>query len=286
MTFIRPKKTPSNVRALEQVVGRYSKHYGIAVGRVRRSLSFCVLGAVLERVRTYDNNPAFIIKGGVAIEWRLRQSRATKDFDAVFKKRLSELVDALDEAFADPYEGFTLRRDGEPEDIGKALRVPIKVQFHGKSWGTVPLEVSAPEGTSTPHEAVRPPDLADFGLVGPAALPCMSIRHQFAQKLHAMTEPPEEGKDNLRFRDLSDLLQLGDQVPVDAELRAECIQIFGLRNTHAWPPNVTVYDSWVEPYKVIAKDAGVAVTDAHHAAADLREYIASIEALASKAIEG
>jgi hypothetical protein len=101
--------------------------------------------------------------------------------------------------------------------------------------------------------------------------------------LHAMTEPPEEGKDNLRFRDLFDLWQLRDQVPADAELRAVCIEIFRLRNTHAWPPNVKVYDSWIEPYKEIANDAGVGVTDAHQAAADLREYAASIEALNSNA---
>ncbi len=120
--------------------------------------------------------------------------------------------------------------------------------------------------------------------MGPTTLPCIAIGHQFAQKLHAMTEPPEEGKDNPRFRDLFDLWQLRDQVPVDVELRADCMQIFKLRNTHAWPPNVTVYDSWVEPYKAIANDAGVAVTDAHRAAADLREYLTSIESLASKVI--
>ena len=281
MTFVRPKKTPPNVRALEQVVGRYAKHHGIAVGRIRRRISFCVLGAVLDRVRGDDDNPAFIVKGGVAIEWRLRQSRATKDFDAIFKKSSKELLDVLDEAFADPYEGFTLRRSGGPEDIGKALRMPIKVQFHGKSWGSVPLEVSSPEGSSTPYESVRPTDLADFGLMGPAALPCIPIRQQFVQKLHAMTELPEGGKDNPRFRDLFDLWQLRDQVPVDLELRAECVQIFKLRNTHAWPPNVKVYDSWVEPYKAIANDAGMAVTDAHRAAADLVEYVAAIETLPS-----
>jgi hypothetical protein len=247
---------------------------------VRRGISFCVLGAVLQRVRADDDDPAFIIKGGVAIEWRLRQSRATKDFDAVFKKSSSELVDTLDEAFKDPYEGFTLRRDGEPEDIGKALRVSIRVQFNGKSWGTVPLEVSSPEGASTPYESVRPTDLGDFGFIGPAALSCIAVRHQFAQKLHAMTEPLEEGKDNPRFRDLFDLWQLKDQIPVDLALRAECQHIFKLRNTHAWPPNVTVFDSWVEPYKKIASDAGVVLTDAQSAATDLREYIASIEDLA------
>ncbi len=279
MTFVRPKRTPPNVRALEQVVGRFAKHHGIAVGRVRRRISFCILGATLERVRTEGGEPAFVIKGGVAIEWRLHQSRATKDFDAVFKKSLGEVIGALDEAFKDPYEGFTLRRDGEPEDIGKALRVIVKFQFHGKSWGTVPLEISSPESASTPCESVRPTDLADFGLAGPSALSCLPIRHQFAQKLHAMTEPPEEGRDNPRFRDLFDLWQLREQVTVDVDLRAECLRVFETRKTHAWPPKLKVYESWVEPYKTIAHDAGVTITDAHQAAADLREYVTSIESL-------
>jgi len=280
--FVRPKRTPSSVRALEQVVGRYAKHHGIAPGRIRRSISFCVLGATLDRVRTYDDNPAFVIKGGVAIEWRLRQSRATKDFDAIFKSSSSELVDALDEAFKNPYEGFVLRRDAELEDIGKALRVPIKIQFHERSWGTVPLEVSTPEGTSVPHESVRPTDLADFGLVGPAALPCIPIRRQIAKKIHALTQPPEEGRDNPRFRDLFDLWQLKDRVRADPELRAECKQIFRLRKTHTWPPKVTVYDSWGEPYRTMSTDARLAVTDVHQAANGLEEFFVSIEAFRSR----
>lgn len=282
MTFVRPKRTPPNVRALEQVVDRYGKHYEIAPGRVRRWISFSVLGGALERVRTYDGSPAFIVKGGVAIEWRLGQSRATKDFDTVFTNSSSELVNALDQAFNESYAGFALRRDGEPEDIGKALRVPIRVQYQGKSWGTVPLEVSAPEGTSIPHESVTPIDLADFGLRGPASLPCLPIRRQIAQKLHAVTQPPPRGRDNPRFRDLLDLWQLKERVPADPELRAECKQIFRLRSTHPWPPNVIVYDSWVEPYRAVANDVGASISDPHAAAYELREYIARIEALASR----
>lgn len=138
MSFVPPSKPPANVRALLSIVGQYAREKGLAPGRVQRSISFSILGGALERVRLYDGSPAFIIKGGVAIERRLdSQTRATRDFDAVFQDKQQDLLPALDQAFAEPYGDFSLRRDGEPEDIGKATRVSVKLAYRGKSWGTV-----------------------------------------------------------------------------------------------------------------------------------------------------
>ena len=284
MPFVPPSKPPTNLRTLLSIVGQYAREKGVAPGRVQRWISFSILGGALERVRLYDGGPAFIVKGGVAIERRLdSQTRATKDFDAVFQDKPGDLLPALDQAFAEPYGNFTLRRGGEPEDIGKGTRVIIKLAYLDKSWGTVPLEVSGPEGTAVPPEAIPMIDLTLFGLTGPETLPCLPIRRQIAQKLHAVTAPPADAaKDNPRFRDLFDLCQLHDETPLDSELRAECKQIFRLRDQHGWPPEIVVYPSWEDPYAALAVQANASITDVHTAAEKIRELVARIERLAQK----
>jgi len=62
-----------------------------------------LLGA-LERAAPDDAQLLTLLKGGVAIELRVRTgARATKDVDVVFGGEPNELLDALDAAFAEPY---------------------------------------------------------------------------------------------------------------------------------------------------------------------------------------
>jgi hypothetical protein len=55
-------------------------------------------GGVLERATNADS-PLFIVKGGVALELRLRdRARATKDIDIVLRDTTADLADSLEEA--------------------------------------------------------------------------------------------------------------------------------------------------------------------------------------------
>ena len=83
--------------------------------RVRRWVSTMVLLGALERAWTDRASPRFLLKGGVAIELRVRTgARATKDVDVVVGGEPRELLDALDAAFAEPYGDFAFssRRAG------------------------------------------------------------------------------------------------------------------------------------------------------------------------------
>jgi len=72
-----------------------------------------IMAGVLERVTNADS-PLFIVKGGVALELRLRdRARATKDIDIVLRDRTADLADSLEEALTGaPYQGFSFRRKG------------------------------------------------------------------------------------------------------------------------------------------------------------------------------
>jgi hypothetical protein len=59
----------------------YARELGVAEGRVRALVAYMIMACALERATRADG-PRFIVKGGVALELRLRdRARATMDID-------------------------------------------------------------------------------------------------------------------------------------------------------------------------------------------------------------
>lgn len=241
-----------------------------------------VIAAILDRVRDENDDPLFIVKGGVAMELRLHlQARTSKDFDTVFRDSFDQMLERLDEALGLAFGGFTMRR-GEPEPIGAthSLRIDLKLAFKGRSWSKVQLEVSPAEGhIGREIDRVAAFDLAPYGLDGPNDVPCVATRYQIAQKLHACTEVFDDGHDNGRFRDLLDLLLLRGLIEDAAleHLREACVEVFDVRRKQSWPPRLTVPDSWAGPFERLAKESRFEITDVEAAAARVRGMIAEID---------
>src|SRR5207249_3115603 len=148
-------------------------------------------------------------------------------------------------------------------------RIQIKLNYRGRSWATVQLEVAAAEGEAG-REIDRVPGtpLDSLGLAVPTEVPCVSVRYQIAQKLHACTEVPTEGRTNDRFRDLVDLILLEEMVQDEdwTAVRRACEEVFGLRSKQAWPPAATLFDGWGEPYRALAEELEFPVDDVRDAA--------------------
>lgn len=276
---LRRPAAPQSKSRLEQMVGRYSKHYGIPQGRVRNWISFMVLAGALERVRD-GGRTAFVVKGGVALELRLRlRSRATRDFDATFRAGFGDLLAVLDAALAEPYGDFLFARRGDLRSLGpKAKRIEVRVQYRGKPWATVQMEVSAAEGPDVEAELVPAADLSELGLDGPDFVPCLSVRFQIAQKIHAVTAPPRPGRPHERYRDLVDLWLLRELGTGLGEVRAACEDVFARRAMHDWPPELHVPEHWREPFARLAAEVGLPTHDVEEAADALRAYIEEIAA--------
>lgn len=275
-----PKRSPKQRGHLERLVNQYGRSRGIAVDRIRRRLSVLTLIGALDRVRG-DDGPRFLVKGGISMELRLGlAARATKDVDVVFRGDPDQLVDALDEAFAQPYSGFEFRRKTELESIREtgSKRFDVQVTFHGKGWETIQVEVAPPEADEA-EIVLAAISLADFSLDGPDRIACLSLRFQIAQKLHAVTEKPVDGRTNLRHWDLIDIILLRALAPEDlAEVRAACNEIFETRATHAWPPTLDVVELWREPFLADVARMGVGLPrDVDQAAEEVRRFIAEID---------
>ena len=273
----RPEGTPTRKAHLERLVAHYAQLTGVAPGRVRRWISVMVLLGALDRSR--ESDPLFLLKGGVAMELRVGGgARATKDVDLVFFGDPEQLAEALDQDLEEPYSVFDFERE-EVESGSKGLfsRVNVKLLFRGRSWGALKLEVASPDSRVTDSEEVEAIPIDEFGIDGPQMIRCLSLRYQIAQKLHAVTQRFEKSE-NDRFRDLIDLIICRDLVVDLAEVHEACVDTFGARGLHVWPPTLEVPDAWAEPYAALAEEMDFPVTDAGDAAAQVREFISTIDA--------
>lgn len=276
--FKPPRRKPTQRGHLERLIGDYGRAHGIAVERARRWLSVVSFAGALDAVHA-DDGPRFLIKGGASMELRLGlRARTTKDVDIVFRGERDEMLDALEEAFTQPYGSFSFRRKGPVEDIRDtgSRRLSVQVGFAGRDWQTLQVEVARPEAVE-PELVPVAIGVADFKLDGPERVACLSLRYQVAQKIHAVTEQPS-GRTNLRYWDLIDLILLRELLGDDlVETREACIETFATRDLHAWPPELVVPDDWREPYAMTAGEIEADLPrDVDAAADDVRAFIAAI----------
>jgi len=248
---------------------------------MRRWISTMTLIGALDRVQA-DEQPRFLLKGGVSMELRLGLgARSTKDVDIVFRGRTTEMLNALEGAFEQPYSGFEFRRKGEPQDIRDtgSKRLALQVSFQRRGWQTLTVEIARPEADESDLVPAAI-SLADFKLDSPMHVRCLSLRYQIAQKIHAVTEEPADGRPNLRHWDLIDLILLRTLLEEDLwRVREACVRTFEERGTHDWPPTLKVPDAWNEPYRFDASQITADLPDDVQAAADaVTEFIIEIDA--------
>ena len=116
-----------------------------------------VLGGQLERASSSAKGLRFTIKGAVALEMRLPyRARATKDIDLIVSGAESEdLVNVLRGAVEGTFQDFTFRVKGEPHVMpNDAARMQVALEYRGKAWSTLQVDLSRQEGGATEVELV------------------------------------------------------------------------------------------------------------------------------------
>lgn len=256
------RSQPKTEKQLGRLVSKYAETNGLGVRRVRQRVSAMAFLGALERVSAEDSPARFLIKGGMACELRFQdRARTTRDLDALFHGSLDELLEALDAAFTTPYSGFSFSY-ALPEAVGEtgAHRFDVKLSYESRSWATLRVEVSPPEGQAHELESVPALSVSEFGLTGPTAVACLSLRFQIAQKIHACTERSPD-RENERVHDLIDLQLMEELIEDYSRVKSACIEIFGLRETHPWPPAITVEPAWPDIYRHLATELDFPTSD-------------------------
>ena len=259
----RRYSTPGALRAaLEGRLSVMAKEQGLDVQRLRRQVAFDRLLCRLFR----QADSLWLLKGGYAMELRIRSARTTRDIDLAIRKLpggakdwdavvIRELLTQTSEV--DLGDGFAFVI-GEPTlDLDAApyggSRFPVDARMAGRRFVTFHLDVSAGDVLREPFEWLEGQDWLGFAGIPRAKLPAISREEQFAEKLHAYTRP-RTGRPNTRVKDLVDMLLLLDSGTIEQSRLAENIQAtFRRRRTHevpsALPPPMS---SWEAPFGEMA----------------------------------
>lgn len=244
------------VRELNFAVTDVARKLELPEARVRTTLIGVVTAQML---------PASVaLKGGLAIKMKLGEigTRATSDLDGVFMQdsemTLQKLRDLFELGWGSVPPSKKQRRQNPqaPDRVAftgtvtekaqhdpgvrrpEYLMHPVKVtlNFLGKPWGTIDLELAHPEVHNTLESPTQLDEdlievFEDFGFGKLTTVSFVAVELQIAQKIHALTHPASD-----RSHDLVDLQLLWtEEVSMKAVKRA-CEKTFRYRNEHQWPP--------------------------------------------------
>jgi len=280
-------QTPAALRrALEDRLLALVRREGGDIQRLRRQTAFDRLLCRL----FHESSAPWLLKGGYAMELRIRAARTTRDIDLGIRqlpggttqwdanviRTLLERAASID--LQDAFE-FTI---GEPTmDLNAApyggSRYPVQAHMAGRRFAAFHLDVSAGDILGEPFEILEGRDWLGFAGIAKARLPAISREEQFAEKLHAYTLPRPD-RPNTRVKDLVDMLLLLHPGTMDQGRLTDNIKAtFRRRRTHELPrPLPPPPPAWERPFAEMAAECGLDdnLTEQHRR---LAAYLAAIQ---------
>jgi hypothetical protein len=260
-------------RALEDRLQDIAEKESIDLQRVRRQVAFDRLLARLFQAAQPLALP-WVLKGGYAMELRIKAARATKDIDltmrSVFssdekkddKKNLA-VLEKLQEAAALRSDDFFVYTIGEPiADLDAApyggARFPVEARLDGRVFVGFHLDVGIGDAVMEPLEVIEGRDWLGFAGIASPSLYMIPREQQFAEKLHAYTLP-RKGAVNTRVRDLVDMVLLIQFATLVPNKVTEAIRVtFERRKTHTLPNALPLPPAeWQKPYEALARECGL-----------------------------
>lgn len=257
-------------RALEDRLKQESLAEYADVQRLRRQVTFDRLLCRL----FHDPHSPWVLKGGYAMELRLKSARTTRDIDLAMRPRpllngdwernSTAILELLRKAASLDLDDFFVFLIGDSIlDLDAApsggARYPVEARMDGRTFTKFHLDVSAGDVLHEPYDSLQGRDWLAFAGISRRAFPTVSPEEQFAEKLHAYTLPRPE-RPNTRVKDLVDLVLLTGLGRLDRDRLAASIRdTFERRKTHAVPLTLPEPSpAWARPFAAMAKECGLA----------------------------
>ncbi len=245
-------------RALEDRLQQIAKIEGTDLQRLRKQVAF---DRLLARLFT-KGHPQWVLKGGYALELRIKDARATRDIDLVLKDGSASILQILQEIAAIDMKDFfafgignsIMDLEGSPYG---GSRYPVEARMDGRIFAKFHLDLAIGDVIIEPLETIKSRDWLRFAGIPPASLPVISQEQHFAEKVHAYTLQRE--RPNSRVRDLVDMILLiqsekMSKVKVKQALKAT----FKRRKTHALPKELNPpLEAWEKPFSALAEECGL-----------------------------
>jgi hypothetical protein len=181
-------------RALEDRLQDIARKEGIDLQRLRRQVAFDRLLARLFQVGQPLALP-WALKGGYAMELRIKAARTTKDIDLTMRGVLSPgekkdnrknlaVLEKLQEAAAFRTDDFFVYTIGEPiSDLDAApyggARFPVEARLDGRVFVGFQLDVGIGDAVTEPLEVIEGRDWLGFaGIASPSLYISVNATHQ------------------------------------------------------------------------------------------------------------
>ncbi|MFH1477915.1 MAG: nucleotidyl transferase AbiEii/AbiGii toxin family protein [Verrucomicrobiota bacterium] len=253
---------------LENRLQKLAASEAVDVQRLRRQVAF---DRFLCRLFQYSAS-AWVLKGGYAMELRIKAARTTRDIDLGLR-RVPESKDAAamaentllmlqKAAGIDMHDFFGFRIGAAIMELEAApyfgMRYPAEAIMDGRTFCRFHVDVSAGDVLHEQYELLKGRDWLGFAGVARGEFPSISEEEQFAEKMHAYTLL-REGRDNSRVKDLVDMVLLIDKGNmVRANVVRAIYDTYRIRRTHAVPKVFpTPPASWMAPFADLAKECGI-----------------------------
>lgn len=261
-------QTPQGFRrGLLEQLRRRAEGQQIDPQRLHRIVSF---DRFLVRLNE-DQRVSLLLKGGYAVELRLPgRARSTEDIDLLvadpgaltsidldWTHAIREVLQ--DAADRDLNDFFTFRIK-VPRTLQGSIRFKVEVLINNVIFCTFQIDVSVGDPVVGEPQVLTSQawlDFANLAGVSAANISALSVEQQFAEKVHALTQP-RTGQ-NTRVQDLIDLVLLIEAGDLNEERVVRAVRaIFKSRATHRRPRTLSTPDpAWGARYERLAQECGL-----------------------------
>lgn len=280
----RKERPAGNLAGLNRWISAWADESSVPAGRLRRRIGVMVLIGMLDRVRGDDGLHRFVLKGATALEVRLPgEARVSRDVDFLYRGALGDVHSSLFAAVESGWGGFS-GRVLDPEELSipwddvDGHRIAVKLTYKGKPFVTLALEVVTT--LNAEFDLVTAISLENVGLDPASEVPCLSLRYQIAEKLHAVSDRLDGERINDRVGDLMDLILVEDLLLSGADwtrIRSACVEVFTHRDRQAWPPVVEAQPTWPGMWSNLVDTNGFYVAAVEKAASRVNALVERID---------
>jgi hypothetical protein len=275
MDEVKQYKTAGAFRtALETRLQTRAQEERTDLQRLRRQVAFDRFLARLFPKGPKGTYP-WILKGGYAMELRIRSARTTKDIDLTLHdgtqlakkpdERGKQVRVMLQDAAAIQLNDYFEFLVGEPrEELDGApeggSRYAVEARTDGRVFARFHVDIGIGDEVLEPVDVVEGRDWLGFGGIAPPSFPVISREQQFAEKVHAYSLPRGD-RANTRTKDLIDMLLLIRHGKLDDPTLATTIKAtFANRATHPIPRKLEPPPSeWKPVFQALARECDLDV---------------------------
>ena len=254
-------KTAAHFRmAVKHKLSEISQRIEQDIQRLYRQAAYAQLLARL----FLDEDISWVLKGGHALELRLKKSRATKDVDLamrdmqwIYSKKkekssaLRELL--LEKSQIDLGDYFEFKISQPVLSLDNApyggTRFHVEALIDGKTFSKFLIDIGIGDVWIEPQDTLRlSSHLEELGLKS-FTVKAIPIEHHIAEKIHALTLPRDIS--NSRVKDLVDLFLIFKfEKFSNAKTKGYMRETFIKRDTHKIPDELPFpNESWDKPFK-------------------------------------